>query len=71
MLASDRSQTSGMEPLPSYSAPHWAVNTKSTAYSGSTATSASSASARPALMSTCAASAAQASTNAAPTIATP
>ncbi len=47
------------------------VNTKSTAYSGSTATRASSAIARPAEMSTCAASAAQESANAAPTIARP
>jgi hypothetical protein len=47
------------------------VKTKSTAYSGSTATSASRAIARPAEMSTCAASAAHDSRNAAPMIATP
>ena len=51
--------------------PAFHVNTKSTAYSGSTATSASSASARPAEMSSCTTSAAQASMNAAPTTARP
>src|SRR5947209_10171418 len=53
------------------SLPAFHVNTKSTAYSGSTATSASIASARPAETSSCTTSAAQASMNAAPTTATP
>jgi len=47
------------------------VKTKSTAYSGSTAMIASTATARPAETSTCAASAAHASRNAAPTMASP
>ena len=71
MLASARPQTSGLPPSVAYAEPHWAVNTKSTAYSGSTATSARSASAMPALMSTWAASAAHARVKAAPTIASP
>ena len=50
--------------------PAW-LKTKSTAYSGSTASSASRASASPALMSTWAASAAQDSRNAAPMMASP
>ena len=51
--------------------PPFDANTKSTAYSGSTAISASSAMARPAEMSSCATSAAHDSRNAAPTIARP
>ena len=58
-------------PASANSCPAWKLNTKSTAYSGSTASSASTARASPALMSSWAASAAQASTNAAPTMAAP
>ena len=51
--------------------PAFEVNTKSTAYSGSTAISARTASASPAEMSSCTTSAPQPSRNAAPTIARP
>lgn len=60
MLASASEQTSGVPPSAAYAPPHCTVKTKSTAYSGSTASrSARSASARPALMPTCTASAPQ------------
>src|SRR5699024_232120 len=75
MLANASEQTldSPVRPGPpcAQTVPHFQVNTKSTAYSGNTASSASSASARPALMSTCAASAAQDKIRAAPIMATP
>ena len=58
-------------PVSANDSPPFFANTKSTAYSGSTAISARIAIARPAEMSSCAASAAHDSMNAAPTIARP
>ena len=58
-------------PVSANDSPPLRANTKSTAYSGSTAIRARIAIARPAEMSSCATSAAQDSMNAAPTIAMP